>query len=153
MVLNQKLLKSKLSYSKKTGIFTWKNINNIKFNGKISGGFNSALGYIQIGIGKKRYYAHRLAWLYVYGKFPKLIDHINGNKTDNSIANLRECTTRQNAQNYSAHRKGKLVGSHFDIHSGKWRAIYYVGNKKFHIGYYQSELAAHEAYLKAINGK
>jgi hypothetical protein len=57
-------------------------------------------GYTYIRIDRKRYAAHRLAWLYVYGTFPpRLLDHINGCPGDNRIGNLREATPHQNAGN------------------------------------------------------
>ena len=56
-------------------------------------------GYIRIGISGRRYLAHRLAWFFVHGTTPQIIDHINHNKTDNRIANLRNVTQSCNLLN------------------------------------------------------
>lgn len=56
-------------------------------------------GYIQLSIQRKKYLAHRLIWLYVHGEHPFQIDHINGNRSDNRIINLRECSYSQNHGN------------------------------------------------------
>ena len=90
--LTQEYLKSILDYDLDTGIFTWK-INKAKRTkiGDIAGW--SYNGYREIEINDKKYKAHRLAWLYVYGEMPnKLIDHIDGNRSNNKISNLREAT-------------------------------------------------------------
>ena len=90
-------LQEMLSYSSKTGVFKW------KINRKGSRGIGSEAGYVNTHYktGKKyifihtlgrQWRAHRLAWLFHYGKLPSYqIDHINGNGTDNRIAN--DCNT------------------------------------------------------------
>ena len=89
--LNQETLKEVLNYDENTGIFT-----NCK-TGKIMGIGGNSHGYIALSIFGKRYLAHRIAWLYVYGEFPKnQIDHINHDKVDNRIENLRDITAREN---------------------------------------------------------
>jgi len=99
-MITQEELKSLLSYDKNTGLFKW--IKTVSATGikHSNAGCLSPIGYIYIGINRKSYKAHRLAWLYVYGYIPKnQIDHINGNKADNRLCNLREVTTYQNALN------------------------------------------------------
>lgn len=89
--LTQAELKRKLHYDPDTGIFTWKVFSPGITIGKVAGAISS--GYIRIKVHPSLQYAHRLAWLYVYGYFPEHgTDHINGIKTDNRIANLREAT-------------------------------------------------------------
>lgn len=56
-------------------------------------------GYVSIVIDRKKYYAHRLIFLYHYGYLPKYIDHIDGNKSNNNLENLRASTVRQNRAN------------------------------------------------------
>lgn len=94
--LSQEELKVKLKYNYETGVFTWK---DMKYKHSSIAGSNRD-GYITININGKNYLAHRLAWLYVYGIWPRgHIDHINGIVTDNRINNLREVSKSQNGMN------------------------------------------------------
>lgn len=91
--LSQERLKSLLSYEETTGAFTW--ISKSSKHSPVTVGeradkLHKSSGYRRVQIDGERYVAHRLAWLYVYGEIPEdEIDHINNDKTDNSIANLR----------------------------------------------------------------
>jgi len=99
-MLNQKTLKKYLNYDPETGIFKWKisNTNRVKI-GDVAG-YLRPDGYIKIKLFNKIYFAHRLAWLYVHGKFPEdCMDHINGIKHDNKIINLRAVTLVENNRN------------------------------------------------------
>lgn len=100
-MITQEYLKERLTYNPQTGVFIW-NSSNIKGHvkkGKIAGSKDSR-GYIKIQIDRKDYTAHRLAWLYEYGEWPKYtIDHINRIKYDNSINNLRDVTQAENNKN------------------------------------------------------
>jgi hypothetical protein len=146
-----KYLKEILEYNEQTGIFTWKeNRGSNKTKGKIADNKNLR-GYITIGINGKRYKAHRLAWLYIYGDFPKgQIDHINGVRDDNRIENLRIVTNRQNCQNYKIHREGKLVGNSFHKNNKKWQSSIVINGKQKYLGYYETQQEAHEAYLNKL---
>lgn len=95
--ITQKRLHELLDYSPDTGLFTWKvaRAGRIKA-GDVAGNLNNT-GYIQITVDGTAYYAHRLAWLYIHGKFPENhIDHINGVRDDNRISNLRDVTPQEN---------------------------------------------------------
>lgn len=113
-MLTQKRLKKLLYYDKDTGFFIWKkdifNLNkyNIVRQGDIAGSINKQ-GYITISINGKRYSAHRLAWLYTYGHFPKQeIDHINRIRNDNRLYNLRDVSHKVNTENKSEPGENKL---------------------------------------------
>ena len=87
-------------------------------------------GYIRFGVGYDKDYAHRWAWLYVYGNKPlKHVDHINRNQTDNRIENLRECAAHLNAQNTKVRTDNStgFKGVFLDKH-GKYTA--YINYKK-----------------------
>lgn len=108
-------------------------------------------GYVRIMVLGKRYPAHHLAWLYVNGSFPKdQIDHINGNRSDNRIENLRECSCKENHQNRKSKSgsKSKYLGVSWVGARSKWVANIKCGKEKKQIGYFDSEGGAYEAYMK-----
>ena len=108
-------------------------------------------GYICVEINSKQFKMHRIIWRLYYGYWPNgLIDHINGNKLDNKICNLREVTLRQNQQNRNVHRNGKLVGSSFIKKKKIFRSSIVLNKKQYHLGVYKTELEAHEQYLRAL---
>jgi len=93
-------LKELYSYDKDSGVFT-RNIT-VHYNAKAGdiAGTKTKAGYLLISVDGKQYLAHRLAWLYEYGEFPDdSIDHINHDKADNRIENLREADKTENARN------------------------------------------------------
>jgi hypothetical protein len=107
-------------------------------------------GYLIVGLNGKIYLLHRLAWLYVYGEFPNVIDHINGNTLDNRIENLRNGTVRQNNQNRKKNRNGKLVGCTYNKKCKKYQAYIRIHGKFSSLGYYTTEQLAHEAYINKL---
>ena len=129
--ITQQELKSKLNYDVNTGVFNW-----IK-NGKIAG-YAKKDGYIFIRLPNKLYRAHKLAWLYVYGEIPNMeVDHIDNNKHNNAIQNLRLSTSTQNKYNAKLRKdsSSKVKGLHWHKKNKKWQ-IHIVANKeKFHLGY------------------
>ena len=133
--MTQQELKELLHYDQDTGIFTWLiSRGNIKNGKKIN---NSAFYYTNIKINKKSYRAHRLAWLYVYGFMPtNQIDHINGNKSDNRICNLREVTNQQNQFNSPVRKDNKsgIKGVHWHKKQSKWVANLHINGKQKQLG-------------------
>lgn len=143
-------IKNFLDYCPETGLFTWvvDAAKNVKA-GKIAGCIQSH-GYIYIALKKKRYSAHRLAWFFCYGKWPtKHIDHINGNKTDNRIENLREATTSENGQNRAANKNTKTGFKGVTAHNKKFRAEITHQGKTHYLGVFMTAKEASEAYKKA----
>jgi len=93
---------------------------------------------------------------YVIGKPLKgfVVDHVDGNGCNNTDENLRIVTSRQNHQNTYKHRAGKLVGASYNKPAKKWGAQIVIGGKHKNLGYFDSELAAHNAYnsYRAVEG-
>lgn len=104
-------------------------------------------GYFRISIQRKRYYNHRIAWLLMTGKWPKSIDHINGNKTDNRWVNLREVTQEQNTKNQKISKRNKsgFVGVYWCKVMGKWAADIRANGKSKYLGCYTNKLDAYRA--------
>jgi hypothetical protein len=113
-----------------------------------------ANGYLVIGFKHKYYLAHRLAWRLYYGKWPDHgLDHINGDKLDNRIANLRDVDQRANTSNRHYHREGKLVGATFWKAKNLWRSRITIAGINYDLGCFKTEAMAHEQYLRCLNSK
>lgn len=99
------------------------------------------------------YYAHRLAWFYHYGEWPEgEIDHLNRNKTDNRIANLRDATHSVNVQNQlnaPSHNTSGLMGAMWNSQKQKWQAAIVTRGRRKHLGFYSQPIDAHKAYMAA----
>jgi len=146
-------LKSVVNYDCKTGLFTWKlPISNRAKVGHLAG-WKQSDGYHKIAIDKHDYSAHRLAWLYVYGFWPKKhLDHIDGIRDNNMISNLREATNSENMQNQLNARKDNrtgFLGVGFHKGTGKYVARIGINGKTLSLGYFDNPESAHQAYVVA----
>lgn len=139
-------------YNPSTGKFVSLSYRGGRRSGETAGHVTAA-GYRMIGIDRKHYRAHRLAWLYVHGYMPKgLIDHINGCRHDNRIENLRCVNPDENQHNSwraNANSTTGALGVSRCLRSGKWRAGIVVRGKKIWIGRYDTVEQASLAYLQA----
>lgn len=150
MDLTQARLKEVLSYEIATGEFSWLISSGKAKVGKTAGTTDKWQGRRVIIIDKVKYKAHRLAWLYVYGKWPSgMLDHINGDPKDNRIENLRECSHAENMQNHSSSGYGKSGYLGVTADRGKWKASICKDGKTRNLGRFDSPEAAHDAYSKA----
>lgn len=156
--MTQKQLKKLLRYNPKTGKFrSLKTLTQGRKTPCIAGqillGSKNKHGrqiYLRLHINGQEYYAHRLAWLYVYGQFPRLLDHKNHDGLDNRINNLRLATV---AQNYINAKKRVTNTSQFKgvwKHGGQFCAETSYNGKKVYIGLFDDPKTAHAAYLKTI---
>ena len=142
-----------LDYNKNTGHFTWKETRGGVKRGSIAGAFDSR-ETITINIDRKKYRAHRLAWLWMTGEWPSAeIDHKNGIKTDNRWGNLRDVRPSVNQQNRRSAQKNNKCGLlGVSLERKKWRATITINRKQKRIGAFATPEEAHAAYLVAKRG-
>jgi len=142
-----------LDYNLETGDFVWIKQNSpVAQVGALAGSVNKLKGYRFIGVNKKKYLAHRLAWLYVYGEWPEnQIDHINHIKTDNRISNLRDVTNEINQKNsyLNENSSSGINGVCWNKRKGRWSVRVSIEKKRKFVGYYETIFDAAAAYIKA----
>lgn len=135
-MITQARLKELLHYNSETGVFTWKiSRQGINVDTMIAG--TNHQGYIRIRVDNKCYRAHRLAWLYVHGQFPlDQLDHIDHNRNNNAILNLRPSTLEINNRNASKHKKNSsgVTGVYWHKGNKKWRALIFSTGKLINLG-------------------
>jgi len=147
-MLTQAKLKELLKYDPDTGNFTWVSspANCIKVGDEA--GSKDVYGYHKVAIQRKTYKAHRLAWLYMHGELPNQpMDHINGDRADNRIENLRVVTPKENQQNqkkFVSNTSG-ATGVHWHVRHKRWQARIFVNGKRVHLGAFDDVNLAIEA--------
>lgn len=142
-MLTQQRLMSLVSYDPETGVF-------MRF-GRRAGALHK-FGYRQIMLDGRSYKEHRVAWLYVHGRWPsQQIDHINHVRDDNRIANLREASVAQNLANsiVRSDNKSGLKGVRYDRRCKRYCARIFENGKFRHIGCYKTAEEANAAYFAA----
>lgn len=129
-MVSQATLCVQLEYDADTGLFRWRE----HFGNRQRGWFAGAAitnGYLTIRLGGKTHYAHRLAWLYVYGKEPEQLDHINRVKKDNRIVNLRIASKGENVINSRTRADNKSGCPGVSKFRNKWQVKIKKGPIKF----------------------
>jgi hypothetical protein len=158
-----------LAYEPTTGVFTWKRRPvgglfadlraceawNGRYAGKVAGGV-SGLGHVSISIDGKQHWAHRLAFLWMTGGWPRgEVDHKNCVKTDNRWDNLRDVDGKVNRQNIRTSARSKSadlplgVYRHARLRKTPYSASVANNGRTVFLGYHATAEAAHEAYLEA----
>lgn len=136
-------------YDPKTGLFIRKvTMSSNAKAGSIAG--TKVNGYVALYINRTRYYAHRLAWFYVYGVWPKdKLDHKNLNKSDNRIKNLREATHKQNMHNMATPIRNTTgyKGTSYHKKVKKFTAQININGKLKHLGCFNTAEDAHKVYV------
>jgi len=154
-----KLVRELFNYDAETGVVTYRVANTRKKVGD-KAGYIDSLGYITCRLpGGAEIRAHRLAWAHYYGeKPPPLIDHVNRQKTDNRISNLRSANRMINSFNskVSKNNSSGFTGVSWHSQVGKWCARIKVGGKQKHLGLFETAEEASAAYnvakARAVEG-
>lgn len=143
-------LRKILDYDPETGVFVSK-IRRARVAAGDVVGTRREDGYIKIGIGGRQYYAHRLAWLHIYGEYPGVVDHIDRNPSNNRLSNLRLVNLSQNQQNKTTRIDNTSGYKGVTLHkkSGLWKAEIQVDRKRVTLGYYKTPDQAAVAYQTA----
>lgn len=156
--MTQDELKRQLYYDLITGKFIWLNPRQKALKGKPAG-YITDTGYVVIHIGGERHRAHRLAWFYMTGKWPRrIVDHANNIRHNNAWFNLRLANNSQNRCNKvkAANNTSGFKGVSWHRYHQKYAATITHKGKKQHLGYYTCPEKAHKAYRKAakkLHGK
>ena len=167
--LTAEYVRSILDYDHETGKLTWRarpiemfcdgrhpagdkcSAWNARFAGKEAGSRKTS-GYIMVGVDGLLTPAHRLAWLWMTGAWPKdQIDHINLDKYDNRFTNLRESDQCENMSNRNApsHNTSGYKGVSWHKYMGMWVARIQTRRKPVVLGYFSSKIEAAAEYQRA----
>lgn len=132
-------LRASISYSPLTGEFVWL----VQPNGRVPvgsiAGHARPDGYIQIGFEGRPYLAHQLAWLHSHATLPKVeLDHVDGNRANNRLSNLREASHAENMQNKAKYKNNPFghTGVYWNPKTCKWFANIRVDGKMIHLGHF-----------------
>jgi len=153
-MLTYEQIRDRFNYDPETGDITW--TDNVRKRGWVEPGKKAgnkcAIGYliIQMTVDGFRHqmYAHRVAWLLTYGKWPNdQIDHINGDREDNRLENLRDVTLQENRKNMKKHKDNTSghMGVVWDESRKKWQARIRVNGKDRYLGRFKDKDRAIEA--------
>ena len=146
-------LRTDIRYDPVTGKFHWsRNMNGRIRAHMLAGGVDKVSGYWRVRYNGKNYQAHRLAWLICHDKEPEgVIDHVDGNKLNNAIVNLRDVSRSVNLQNQKKSKADNRIGllGVSELKNGKFVARITLNRKTIIIGYFITPEEAHTAYLMA----
>ncbi len=153
MTPTQAQLQRRFTYEPVTGFFYYREATIRRQVGQRAGSKAGPLRrrYWQVGVNKVSWPLHRLAFIYMLGYLPKVIDHKNGNSLDNRWKNLRETDALGNAQNARKRKDNKsgYKGVYWHSQSGTWRAKIQANGKMRTLGNHKTPELAYEAYKKA----
>jgi len=143
-------LRNLLSYNVATGDFYWLRTNSNRAQKGAKAGGCDKLGRRVVRINRRGYFAHRLAWLWMTGEWPsEVIDHKDGNPSNNSWSNLREATQAQNLANSRPKRINLLGVKGVRYQCGKYEANITIDGKQVYLGRYRTVEEAQRAYMIA----
>jgi hypothetical protein len=150
-------LRLAFNYDPETGALIWKHREgmpakrNTRYAGTRAGSVHLS-GYRKIKFQGRMLWEHRIVWAIAHGRWPAdQIDHINGVKGDNRLANLREANNSQNGANRTTQKNNKsgLKGVAWDGRVNKWFARIRKNGQPLHLGMFETPEAAHASYVEA----
>ena len=151
--MNAERLKELLNYDADTGVFTNRKMRQGPLRVGERAGWLSVLGYRCIGLDRKKFRAARLAWLYVHGEWPKYeVDHINGHRLDDRIANLRDVPRNINAQNVKPSARPKNKTGFAGVSrapNGTYNSAVKHQGIQVYLGTFDTPQEAHTVYIAA----
>lgn len=137
------------------GTLVWRErpgvVGNRRVAGKPAGALNTA-GYRVVTVRPQWMYVHRVVWAMAHGEWPThRIDHVNGDRSDNRLANLREASHAENLSNRGAqvNSQSGIKGVYRETFTGRWRASIQHEGKTYNLGRYDTPEAAQAAYRAA----
>lgn len=147
-MITAKRARELVAYDRDTGLFVWRLARRKCTPGKRAGCVENRRGAVVLRLDGKLYFAHRIAWLWMTGDWPNnLIDHRDGDPSNNKWENLRDATPSENLANMRKPRKNTTGFKGVGKHQGRFRAVIGHQGKFVHIGTFERPEDAHEAYL------
>lgn len=143
-----------VNYDPKTGVFRWLKVarNTGIRVGAVAGGVQKATGYYRIQIDGSCYFAHRLAWLYMTGEWPReTVDHRDRNKLNNAWTNLRAASPSQNTQNIGRRSTNRVGLKGVTRSRTRFMACISIDKKQTYLGTFETAEEAHAAYVAAAS--
>ena len=136
------------SYDSATGLLYWK---SDRANGKVKAGslaskLQSNSGYLIVSINSSYFFAHRIVWQMFKGNIPELIDHIDGNKENNMLSNLREATKQSNSANRNLNSNSSTGYRGVTKIKSRYRATIGFKGTRYDLGMFDTALDAHLTY-------
>ena len=151
--MNIQKMREFISYDPDSGVMTWKKVlSNRTKPGALCGANIDSKGYGRVCFDGKQYRAHRVVWALFYGEAPdQQIDHINGNRLDNRIANLRLASNAENSRNckLSKNNTSGVTGVSYHAQAKKWFAQIMFNRKNNNLGLFNTKEEAIAARKKA----
>jgi len=138
--ITQAELRERVNYDPDSGIMTLKRKPRKGGHTPIGGvmGSKHKAGYLEVRLNNRAYLIHRLAWLYMYGEWPDNVDHINHDRTDNRLINLRSVARVDNQRNQKmkSNNSSGVTGVYWMAGRGKWLSKIKVAYKETNLGYH-----------------
>ena len=150
-MITQERVRELLEYDQDTGVFRWRRTVGKRLSGTVAGHQKHCPKdrYWMIMLDGKRYMAHRLAYLYIYGYIPKVVDHVDNDPLNNRIRNLRAATISQNNANTGKKATNSSGYKGVSLQKERWIASINKDGKRIYVGAFDTAEEAHKAYQLA----